>query len=413
MTDTIESSQYGKHLMIGKERNRGGQGRIWQTDDPCVLLKQFEPAFITDDPARQEMVRHKAERIYHALCVVNKGTQVELRSLPREYVSLMGKPCYLMEKAEGELLQTILRGQDTPQEERLALGCALARAMRLLHAGQMIHVDVHPENYIVLRTPTGWIVYILDIDGGGLFSPPGPIYPMSQPKRIYKAPELAARKWQQLHKENLFFAPDDWALAVLLYQLLVDYEGPFCSVRKHPDSAVTNYAPYPPFAYREPGTHWPLPWQEAVMSRAALPDQVISYFYATFQYRFALTEKNKSPRPTAEQWEAALSPPPPPPLCHVSALHTVCTPAKSAQPPRPVPVPASVAGGPDGAHVVQGSCLPLPARQAAPLCSGDSVRAPGKKKRCRLWTAKGLFGWCRSFLGAGSARPWPSVTTLL
>jgi hypothetical protein len=309
MTGTIESRLFGKQVRIVKERDRGGQGRVLETDDPGLLIKQFEPGFITDDAARQEGLTRKVERVYRAFCIVNqKATHVELRSLPREYVCLAGKPGYLMEKAEGQLLQTILRGNSLAQAQRLALGLALARVFRLLRKAQLAHGDPHPENFFARPTPTGWIVPVIDIDGGGLLGPPGPIDPMSQPKRIYKAPELFSASWPTLRKKGLFFAPDAWALSVLLYQLLVDYEGPFCSTRAHPNPAITPYVPYAPFAYRDAQARWPKPWQEQLLKRTALPDGVISLFYQTFQNRFVLDEKERR-RPTAEQWEEALTTP--------------------------------------------------------------------------------------------------------
>jgi|RhiMetdeSRZDD1v2_1073273.scaffolds.fasta_scaffold133247_3 serine/threonine protein kinase len=304
MTDTIDSSLYGKTLRIVGESTRGGQGIIWETNDPRVLVKQFEPSFIADDPRQQDELRRKAETVYKAFCAVNKGIQAELSCLPREYVTYRGNPAYLMQRAQGELLQSMLRQKKITPEHRLPLARALARAMRKLHASQIVHADVNPENFIAQLSPTGWIVFVLDIDGGGLLSPPGPVYPMSQPKRLYKAPELFAMPWKQLRERSLFFAPDAWALAVFLYQLLVDYEGPFCTVKTHPNPAVKHYVPFKPSAYRDTAVQWPLPWQKKLLRRAKLPSQIVSLFYETFGNRFALDTK---PRPTAAQWEATLS----------------------------------------------------------------------------------------------------------
>jgi hypothetical protein len=334
MTDMIESARFGKQLMIGKECNRGGQGRIRETNDPCILHKQFEPGFITDDAARQERLQHKMDRAYQAFSQVNKNTtHVELKSLPREYVRLAGKPGYLMEKAEGQLLWTLLRGNAVAKEERLPLACAVARAFRRLRDAQLAHGDPHTENFFALQTPTGWVVPVIDIDGGGLLGPPGPIDPMSQPKRLYKAPELFSAKWPELRARGLFFAPDAWALAVLLYQLLVDYQGPFCSARVHPNPAVTMYVAYAPYAYRDSDAVWPQPWQEALLTRAGLPDTLVSYFYAAFQHRFILA-KNARPRPSASDWETALQSAITPPLA--VPVHTVKAPPPviKAAPPR-------------------------------------------------------------------------------
>ena len=57
MTETIFSSLWRKTLQIIGEFTRGGQGIIWETDDPRILVKQFEPTFMTDDPREQDELR--------------------------------------------------------------------------------------------------------------------------------------------------------------------------------------------------------------------------------------------------------------------------------------------------------------------------------------------------------------------
>jgi serine/threonine protein kinase len=313
MPETFASAWYGKPLTLEEVVNQGGQGRIWRTDDPAVLVKQFEPSFITDESSCQEALKHQVARVYQAFCVVNKTTHVELKSLPREYVTVQGNPAYLMQKADGELLQTCLQNKPGATEERLALAIALARAIKRLHAAQICHADPHPENFMVRKEEGAFTVFVLDIDGGGLLGPPGPIYPLSQPGRVYKAPGLAVMGWKQLHERSLFFAPDDWALAVLLYRILVDDEGPFPTVATHPDPEVKYYTPFKPYDYRDPDACWPQPWQEALLARVPLPPKLLSLFSETFHYRFA-PQRDGRARPSADRWERALedaaTPPP-------------------------------------------------------------------------------------------------------
>jgi serine/threonine protein kinase len=301
---------YDREFLILNKEAQGGQGRIWGTDEPGVLVKQFEPALISDDPAVQQILREKAERAYKGFCQVNKSQQPELCSLPREFVIVQGNPSYIMRRAEGVPLQSLLRENRIATSQNLPVALALARALAKLHSAQIIHADVHPDNYFVRGGPGGYTAIVLDIDGGGLLSPPGPIYPMSQPKRLYKAPELSQMKWQQLYNRHLAFAPDDWGLAVLLYQLLVDYEGPFCTVKTHPNPAVKNYTPYQQAAYRDRSVRWPAAWQEPLLFQSNLTLNIISLFYATFASRFLLDEKKEvtNERPTASVWEQALCP---------------------------------------------------------------------------------------------------------
>jgi serine/threonine protein kinase len=334
MTETVKSYLYDREFLIVKKHAQGGMGSIWETDDPSVLVKQCAPELVTDNPGLQQALRDQASVRYRVFCAINKSRQPELSSLPREYVTVQGNPGYLMRRAEGVCLQSLMREKRIAASQALPIALALARALGKLHHAQIIHADSHPENYIVCEGKTGFTVIVLDIDGGGLVSPPGPLYPTTQPKRLYKAPELAQMKWEHIYKRHLFFAPDDWALAVLLYQILVDYEGPFYTVRKHPNPSVTTYTPYMSAAYRERSVRWPAPWQEQLLRGAGLPEQVVSFFYDTFAHRFILDEKKKeikSTRPTAARWEEALGPQPAlSPLNSIYRLQTVATPLKSA-----------------------------------------------------------------------------------
>jgi len=375
MPETFASAQYGKVLTIGEVVNQGGQGRIFQTDDPTVLLKQFEPAFITDDTARQKALKHQVERAYQTFCVVKKGAHPQLAALPSEYLTFEGNPAYLMRKADGLTLQTLFQEKHVRHDNRIPLALALASAMQKLHAAQICHADPHPDNFMVREEEGVFTVFVLDIDGGGYLAPPGPIYPLVQPGRVYKAPELSVMGWKKLHERSLFFAPDDWALAVLLYRILVDDEGPFPTVAKHPDPALHHYTPFSPYAYRDPDATWPQPWQEDVLRKSPLPHQLLSLFYDTFAHRFKpQQERDRNARPTGDRWATALEEAAtPPPVLKVSILRV-----------KPPPVQAKVP------------------RLRAHWWAGR-VRRFIRPRRLRinraltpcLWTLRAAFGWCR------------------
>jgi DNA-binding helix-hairpin-helix protein with protein kinase domain len=246
--------------------------------------------------------------------------------------------------------------------------------MQKLHEAQICHADPHPDNFMVREEGGAFTVYVLDIDGGGYLAPPGPIYPLVQPGRVYKAPELSVMGWKKLHERSLFFAPDDYALAVLLYRILVDEEGPFPTVANHPDPALHHYTPFSPYAYRDPDATWPQPWQEDVLKKTPLPNQLLSLFYDTFHYRFAPQRDGKS-RPTAAGWKTALAEAlKPPPVLKVSILRVKTPPPVEAKAPR----------------------------VRAPWWSGG-LRWFIRPRRLRinraltpcLWTLRAAFGWCR------------------
>ena len=280
----------------------------------------------------------------------------------------------------------LLQNKPGTTEGRLALAAALARAIRLLHAAQICHADPHPENFMVWQEDGSFTVFVLDIDGGGLLGPPGPIYPLSQPGRVYKAPELAVMSWKQLHERSLFFAPDDWALAVLLYRILVDDEGPFPTVAQHPDPEVKNYTPCKPYDYRDPAARWPQPWQEALLGRIALPPKLLSLFSETFAHRFAPQQDGRA-RPTAARWETALyAAATPPPVVNVCIL-------RATQPPSVRPKGARFRVHWWTAKVHK-RFRRLTKRLHHACCSG-------------LRNARTAFGWCRAF--GGALRPLCSI----
>jgi len=418
MAEAIKSLVHEREFLIKEEIARGGRGSIWGTDERWLLLKLYEPNPTVVDPGRQLVLREKAERAYRAFCAVNRSQQEELSSLPQEYVTFRGYPAYLMRRAEGVPLQRILREEGREGSRRLAIAYALARAFKRLHEAQIVHADAHPDNYFVREDTGGFTVIVLDIDDGGLVSPPGPIYPSVQPKRIYKAPELSRMTWEKVFENHLFFAPDDWALAVLVYQLLVDYHGPFCSVETHPNPAVINYTPYPQAAYRDRGVSWPMPWQEQLLRSAGLSDGIVSLFYATFADRFLLPEKpggTPRTRAAAARWEKALAPQRADrPVLNVYTLKTAVAPIRSASPlpvtvhevvpQRPVaPLPLAQPAAPQPAVAPEilptlaeaeaqlalplAEPLPAPCIEVTPGPVVEMTRDEGPRVR------RGLFGW--------------------
>jgi hypothetical protein len=130
MPETFASAQYGKVLTIEQVVNQGGQGRIFTTDDPAVLVKQFVPAFITDDPDRQKALKHQVAAAYQTFCVVKKGTHPELSALPSEYLTWEGNPAYLMRKADGVTLQTLFQEKRVTQTNRIPLALALEAVLK-------------------------------------------------------------------------------------------------------------------------------------------------------------------------------------------------------------------------------------------------------------------------------------------
>ena len=90
MTETIESLRYGKPLTLGRQAYRGGQGLVFETDDPGLLVKQFEPAFIADNLQHQEALQRQAQFLAKVLPALAQPSAEAARAVNRASRSRRG-----------------------------------------------------------------------------------------------------------------------------------------------------------------------------------------------------------------------------------------------------------------------------------------------------------------------------------
>lgn len=110
------------------------------------------------------------------------------------------------------------------------------------------------------------------------------IVPSAVPSGLCAVPELAqSARWETLWSQpSLVFEPDLWGLAVLLYCLLVDAEGPFPTrpARTLPPG-LPAYAPYARWEWAG-ASPWPKPWQAALMAECGLAAALVQGFRWVF-----------------------------------------------------------------------------------------------------------------------------------
>ena len=283
----INSRAFGI-ITIGEKLDSGGEGQVLLTGYPDLLLKVYDPDLdpVTNTAQIQEGKQRKiiAYTTFSNLMFMKVP---ELECLPSEYIELPGGiPAYLMSRAKGKNLQDVLLGDlfKLSIQERLRISKGLAKALDYLHSSQVIHADIRPDNFFLHKEANDYTVFVLDIDGGGYFGPVervGPNFPPTvSPRRLYQSPELVFQSSLEIWKNpNWRRQPDLWALAVLLYQILVDKAGPFPTRPSRKD--IPGYLPYGRHEFAENGG-WPKNWQYILMKDYEVPYDIVDGFRQVF-----------------------------------------------------------------------------------------------------------------------------------
>ena len=200
-------------------------------------------------------------------------------------------------------------------EYRTQLGVKIAEAFRWLHA---IHVrigDVNPSNILVSDDGT---VMLIDCDSFQIPGPPGyQPYPCVVGSPEYTAPEIDDFQRQFRSQDS-----DNFALAVLLYQLLGNGSHPYQGIDASADDAVSNIRERIKghrFAHQSRAGRWrPTPGQ--VRSWRSMPEPVQNAFRQAFSPGashigrptadawVSILEQNPNPAPAGEQQSAQPAP---------------------------------------------------------------------------------------------------------
>ena len=268
-----------------------------------------------------------------------------------------------------------------PQQEyeyRARLGVKIAEAFRWLHTIGVRIGDVNPSNILVSDDGS---VMLIDCDSFQIPGPPGhQPYPCVVGSPEYTAPEIDDFRRQFRSQDS-----DNFALAVLLYQLLGNGSHPYQGVDASADDAVSNIRERIKdhrFAHQPRERRWrPTPGQ--MRSWRSMPEPVQNAFREAFS-----PGASHIGRPTADAWASILDQNQNPassadrqsaqPASQVSATppvwyvgpQPVASP-QTASTPRPAPSPSA----PPAPRRTRASRPAFPAMErACPKCKSRNVR---------------------------------------
>jgi DNA-binding helix-hairpin-helix protein with protein kinase domain len=203
----------GASYQLVQEMSRGGQGIVYRTDHPQVLIKGFTNK---DPQAIQRWRRHIEWLIRQDLGALKLSRPLILLAAPRSG--------YVMELMDGlvplqSLLDSFIEAGDGASEEYLKQGglrrrvrilCQMARTLNQLHAQGMLYGDLSPANIFVSDDPEHAETWLIDCDNISLESHSG----LTLHTVDYGAPEV-------VRGDSLLSSLSDcWSFAVVSYQLL-------------------------------------------------------------------------------------------------------------------------------------------------------------------------------------------------
>lgn len=315
--EQITSISWGR-LQVTKYFAQGGSGIVYETSNPQILLKLAKAEGATASEKNASLA--KRAKIYETL--VNLGLarkKVEngydtLACLPSEYLSLGRlRPAILMKRASGITLGKAFREDklsNRPLQDKLALAKALVQSVRLLHSNQVVHADIKPENF--MWDEAQFRLAMLDVDSGGYHGPERSkqfytFQPSAIPDDSYQSPELVVTPWVDIWKSGTEAKrqPDLWALATMLYQVLVDKDGPF-PMRPQRDD-IAGYVPYQRGDFFDVNVAWPKNWQISQINERLGNSEASQETLASFQRVFQLSRSPEQIRPSADRWARVLA----------------------------------------------------------------------------------------------------------
>ena len=245
-------------FVVGECIHAGGNAFIYKVTPPPgrdpgfpVVLKA--PAIGRAQPTIA-IVSFEMEEMIHPLLSGNH--------VPRFVAAgdLSATPYIAMEWIEGEGLAAIVRRAPLPLDEVVRVGAALADAVSSVHAQEVVHLDLKPENFIL--RPNGQAV-MLDF---------GFAHHARYPDLLAEEEHFAAGSApyvspEQLHKDRSDPRSDLFALGVLLYELATGTQ---------PFGAPTTYAGMRDRLWRAPPPPRSVdaripPWLQEVILRCLEP----------------------------------------------------------------------------------------------------------------------------------------------
>lgn len=209
---TVQDSKGSVYELCG-ELSRGGQGVVYHTQYPQVLVKGFT--------SKDEQLR---QRWRQRLAWLVRQDLADLK-IARPLVLLADTRCgYVMELMDGLVpLQSLLESYVAAEQDgiadylrqgglrrRIRILCQLARTLNQLHARGMLYGDLSPSNIFVSDDPAYAETWLIDCDNISLEAHSS----LTLHTADYGAPEV-------VRGDGLLSSlTDAWSFAVIAYQLL-------------------------------------------------------------------------------------------------------------------------------------------------------------------------------------------------
>ena len=307
----------GQTYRLGKTIGSGGEGTVFDVPGEPLVVKIYNQPKPELEKKLYYMVMHPVPSLTDQY-----GSPILCLAWPRDLIFLPGEGFsgYVMPKMENciEVFE-VARCCASPRAKRLfpnytwELNVKVARNLALsvhhLHSSGYVIGDLNDKNVLV-RKDGG--VCILDIDSFD-FSDinTGVHYKCAVGLPDYLAPELQGK---HLREETARFseATDDFALAIHIFQLLMDNYHPFTCRRliRTQDSSTVNQqlqqivSGICPYIHSHPGYEIPL---GAPTMAEILPENLRSDFVQTLDYTAATALARASERTPARKWAEDLN----------------------------------------------------------------------------------------------------------
>jgi len=303
----------GRVVRVGRRLAGGGQGEVFEVHSARgVVFKKYLVKALSSDPALERRLRAMVAR-----------PPAEWREQSSGHVTLAWPSDVVLADGRfaGFLMPTVDMGNTVglhritnPTDRRDATGLTswaqgftwqylvraaanLAHVTRVLHQSGVVVGDFNESNVRVSREAR---VTLLDCDSMQISDPSSGqrfFCPVGRPE--FTPPELLNANWAKTVRHP---SSDLFALAIHLYQLLLEGEHPFRGLWSGPGDkpSVAELARQGIWAHQRGG---PLSPRPAAIGISLLPDSVVRLFRSAFEDGAT----NPAARPTALQWHEALT----------------------------------------------------------------------------------------------------------
>jgi len=217
MQDRVQPGALVDGYRVGECIHQGGQGAIYVAEAPAGADPGFPLVMKVPRLGRgQSTLGIESFEIEQMILPILSG-----RHVPRFVATgdVTATPYIVMERIEGVSLAKVMEGGAQPPEAVARIGAALADAVRSVHAQDVIHLDLKPEN--VMIRPSGDVV-LLDFG----FARHAYYPDLLGEEQHFAAGSAAYVSPEQLQDDRSDSRSDLFSLGALLYELATG-EPPF------------------------------------------------------------------------------------------------------------------------------------------------------------------------------------------